>query len=101
MNAEELVRIIDTWTDALNVAEVVGSPFLRVGADWDLSDWQATELADGLRFQRLDGAGDVTEEVVVLGDARRAKEVCAPAGGDVPTWLVRLGDSLRPSGSAV
>ena len=30
MNAAELARMMDTWSDALNVAEVVESPFLRL-----------------------------------------------------------------------
>ena len=36
MNAAELVRMMDTSSDALNVAEVVESPFLRLTDQWDL-----------------------------------------------------------------
>ncbi len=101
MNAEELVRIMDTWSDALNVAEVVGSPFLRVTESWDLHDWQAVDLPDGVKFQHLGAAGDVTEEIVIVGEAPQ-KEVRRPAESDaVRTWrlLVRTGDRSRKVGA--
>jgi hypothetical protein len=96
MNAEELVRILDTWTDAMNVAELVGSPFLRVSETWDLQDWQAIDLPDGLKFQHVGREGAVTEEVVVVGEAPQ-KEVCGPTGGDAPvrTWFLRVGVEPR------
>lgn len=91
MTAVELVRMLDTWSDALNVAEVVASPFLRVTDRWDLHDWQAVDLPDGVKFQHLGGQGDVTEEIVVIGEAAR-REVSRPvASARVPTWFLRLG----------
>ena len=38
MTAQELARMVSDWSDALTVAEVVSSPFLRVTEKWDLHD---------------------------------------------------------------
>jgi len=95
MIAEELVRILDTWSDALNVAEVLSIPHLRVGDSWDLRDWQSVEMANGLKFQRLNRQGEVAEEVVIV-DSDTRKEVYGPTPSSVlPTWLLRLSDTRR------
>lgn len=91
MNATELVRILDTWSDALNVAELVSSPWLRIGNGWDLSDWQTVEWADGVTFQRLNARGDVIEVVTVVGEGDAPRHVHGPFGA-VPTWTVCLDD---------
>jgi hypothetical protein len=87
MNAAELARMLDSWSDALNVAEVVESPFLRLTDQWDLSDWQAIDSADGLEFQRLGQRGAVTEAVMVV-PGNKSERFSVPA--TVPTWLVRV-----------
>ena len=65
MSASELARFVHTWPDALTVSEVVSNPLLRVGKDWDLSDWEAVDLPDGMKFQHRDGTGHVMEIVMV------------------------------------
>jgi hypothetical protein len=90
MRAAELARMMETWSDALNVAEVVGSPYLRVGASWDLHDWRAVESADGVQFQHVGSEGRITEAVLVVpAEGRRLYEpgiVNAP----IPTWLLQV-----------
>ena len=89
MNASELARMVDTWSDALNVAKVVESPFLRHTDQWDLSDWQTVDLPDGLEFQRVGDRGSVTEAVKVVNEpGNRPKRSRMNAA--VPTWLVRV-----------
>lgn len=63
MNAKELAGLVGEWSDALTVAEVVNSRFLRVGARWDLHDWETEEVPGGLVFRRVDEGGNVTEQV--------------------------------------
>lgn len=87
MTSTELARIVDTWSDALNVAELIESRFLRVTERWDLHDWQTVEVDDGLRFQRLSPIGRVVEAVHVMnatGPTRRTQSV----RDGMPTWLV-------------
>ncbi|MBY0522245.1 MAG: hypothetical protein K2R98_02540 [Gemmataceae bacterium] len=97
MNAGELARMMDTWSDAMNVAEVVGSPFLRTTDQWDLRDWQTVELPNGLKFERLGSPGHVTEAVVVVNASEGARRMVAPSteSGTVPTWLVMVGGDER------
>jgi hypothetical protein len=83
MNAEELARLVNTWADALTLAELVDNPFLRVTGQWDLHDWRTLEAPDGLRFQRVEAGGHVVEEVRLLEneDGRVVVEaVREPAG---------------------
>ena len=56
--------MVQTWTDALTVAEVVANPFLRVGERWDFHDWESEETIDGIQFRHLDH-GQVTATVFV------------------------------------
>jgi hypothetical protein len=93
MSAEELARLMDTWSDALNVAELLGSPFLRVTRDWDLRDWQAVDLPDGIRFQRFDTHGRITEAVVVM--SAPVPQATMRIDGPVPTWLVHVAAAER------
>jgi hypothetical protein len=64
MNANELMGMVQTWADALTVAEVVANPFLRVGERWDFHDWESEETIDGIQFRRLD-RGRVTATILV------------------------------------
>lgn len=87
MTSAELARMVETWSDALNVAELIESRFLRVTERWDLYDWQTVEVDDGLRFERLSPVGRVVEAVHVTngtGPTRRTQS----AWDAVPTWLV-------------
>lgn len=90
MSASELAHLLDTWSDALNVAEVVASPFLRVTDRWDLHDWQTIDLPDGMKFERIGPEGLVAEAVVVMNAAERRRRLSGPALGAtaVPTWTV-------------
>jgi hypothetical protein len=63
MTARELAQMVNDWSDALTVAEVVNSPFLRVTEKWDLHDWEAVDVPGGLLFRHLDRPGHVSEEV--------------------------------------
>jgi len=91
MSAVELLRMMDTWSDALNVAEVVGSPYLRVTEHWDLHDWQAVELLDSVMFQRVEKTGQVAEEVVVVSGGE-GREVMGPVAGPWPgpLWVLQV-----------
>lgn len=93
MNAAELARMLDTWSDALNVAEVVDSPFLCKTDQWDLCDWQTVDLPDGVKFEHLGQRGRVTEAVLVVNALEGKRQLFEPAlvQSSVPTWLVRLG----------
>jgi len=95
MNAAELARMMDTWSDALNVAEVVESPFLRLTDQWDLHDWQAVDLPDGLAFHRVSDHGAVTEAVMVVHGPGTVSERY-PIQAAVPTWLVRVRTDVAP-----
>src|SRR3954469_19738774 len=97
MNAGELARLLDTWSDALNVAEVVGSPFLRTTDKWDLHDWQTVDLPNGVKFERLGSPGCVTEAVMVVNAVYGERRLVEPAGVNdlVPTWLVVVGGEDR------
>ena len=97
MNAAELARMMDTWSDALNVAEVVESHFLRLTDQWDLHDWQAVELPDGLRFHRIGDCGAITEAVMVVHGPGTVSERF-PIQAAVPTWLVRVWADVRHCG---
>jgi len=66
VTSTELSRLIVRWTDALTLAEVTANPFLRVGKEWDLHDWQAEEIPEGLRFQHLDALGRTIASVIVV-----------------------------------
>jgi hypothetical protein len=100
-SAADLVRLVDNWSDALTVAEVVGSPFLRVTDEWDLHDWEAVDVPNGVRFQRLGDEGRVAEAVVVRveGEPGRKRVQPASSGESVPTWLVSVGGEF-PRGYA-
>jgi hypothetical protein len=93
MNGAELARMIDSWSDALNVAEVIDNPFLRVGDRWDLHDWQTRDLGDGIHFQRHGVDGRIAEEVAVIFDPAGQYRVVGPArvNAAVPTWMVLVG----------
>jgi hypothetical protein len=92
MTAEQLVGMLESWSDALNLMEVVGSPFLRVTSRWDLHDWQASDVPDGILFQRRDGAGDVIAEVMVnYAYERRRRLGPARLSAAVPTWMIEVG----------
>jgi hypothetical protein len=92
MTAEQLVGILESWSDALNLMEVVGNPFLRVTNRWDLHDWRAVDRPDGILFQRRDGAGAVIAEVVVnYADERRQRLGPARLSAAVPTWMIEVG----------
>jgi hypothetical protein len=92
MTAEQLVGILASWSDALNLMEVVGNPFLRVTSRWDLHDWQAVDGPDGILFQRRDGAGVVIAEVMVnYADERQQRLGPARVSAAVPTWMIEVG----------
>jgi hypothetical protein len=90
MTAEQLAHMMDSWSDALNLMELVGSRFLRVTDRWDLHEWQAVDLPDGIHFQRRDASGELVEEVVVTEAVGRP---FGPAriNAAVPTWMIEVG----------
>lgn len=65
MKAAELARLVQTWSDALTIAEVMATPFLRVGKEWDFHDWQSVEISEGLEFRQFQD-GQTTATVTVL-----------------------------------
>lgn len=92
MTAEQLTHMLDSWSDALNLMELVGNPFLRVTDCWDLHDWQAVDASDGIVFQRRDTAGAVVEEVVVNYEHERRRRLGpARTSAAVPTWMIEVG----------
>jgi hypothetical protein len=92
MTAEQLLGMLHSWSDALNLMEVVGNRFLRVTTRWDLHDWQAVDGPDGILFQRRDEAGLVIAEVVVnYADERRQPSGPARVSAAVPTWMIEVG----------
>lgn len=66
MNAAELACLIDNWTDAFLIAEIVNTPAMCVGKNWDLHDWHVIDVPDGFRFQRNDANGVALQAVEVL-----------------------------------
>jgi hypothetical protein len=66
MTARELAQLVNDWSDALTVAEVVNSPFLRVSDQWDLHDWVAVDVPGGLLFRQVVQPGQVSEEVMMV-----------------------------------
>jgi hypothetical protein len=66
MTARELAHMVHDWSDALTVAEVVNSPFLRVTDQWDLHDWEAVDVPGGLLFRHVERTGHVSEEVMLV-----------------------------------
>jgi len=100
MNAAELARMVDNWSDALNMAEVVANPFLRVTDRWDLHDWQSLDVDDGLRFERCSPTGQVLEAVeVVIGDNCTRQE--QQSMGEAPIWTVIVGLEDAHAGAQV
>jgi hypothetical protein len=101
MNANELARLIDHWTDAMLLAELVQSPHLNVGDSWDLRDWEASDVPNGIRFQRRDAQGNVLEAVEAINapESDRLEFEHTLAGWSVPTQLVMAGGTKRGAGS--
>jgi len=92
MTAEQLVGMLDSWSDALNLMEVVDNPFLRVTRRWDLHDWRAVDVPEGILFQRRDCDGDVIAEVVVnYAYERSQRSKPARLSAAVPTWMIEVG----------
>lgn len=90
MTARELTQMVNDWSDALTVAEVVNSPFLRVTDKWDLHDWEALDVPGGLLFRHVDRPGHISEEVMLV----------EPEGADAmaPVVVVERPGSSRQSG---
>jgi hypothetical protein len=90
MTARELAQMMSDWSDALTVAEVVNSPFLRVSDKWDLRDWEAVDVPGGLLFRHVDRPGHISEEVMLV----------EPDGADATAPLIvvesRTGDLGSP-----
>jgi len=85
MNAHELAGMVSDWSDALTLAEVVTSPFLRVTEKWDLHDWEAVDLPGGLLFRHTDAPGHVMESVMMV----------EPEGRDTAVPLVVVSDASQ------
>jgi hypothetical protein len=86
MTARELAQMVRDWSDALIVAEVVNSPFLRVTDQWDLHDWEAVDVPGGLLFRHHDRPGHISEEVMLTEPedaAARAPVVAVEGAGSV------------------
>lgn len=101
MNANELARLIDHWADAMMLAELVQSPYLNVGDSWDLRDWEASDVPNGIRFQRRDAQGHILEavEAVNASEGERPEYEHALACWSVPTQLVMTGGAKRGAGT--
>src|SRR4029079_14111302 len=101
MNANELARLIEHWTDAMLLAELVQSPFLSVGDTWDLRDWEARDVPNGIRFQRHDAEGRVLEAVEAINapasDSREYESILAC--WSIPTPLVMAGGMKSGAGT--
>lgn len=101
MNANELARLIDHWTDVMLLAELVQNPHLNVGDSWDLRDWEARDVPNGIRFQRHDAEGIVLEAVEAINapESERPEYEHTLACWTVPTQLVMAGPAKRGAGT--
>jgi hypothetical protein len=63
MHATELARLVDSWSDALTIAEIMNNPRYQVSEKWDFHDWQAVDCAEGITFQHVAASGQVVESV--------------------------------------
>src|SRR5262245_16547432 len=98
MTAEQLARMLDTWSDALNVAELVENPLLRVGKRWDLHDWQVEDVAEGIRLRRLSPAAAVLGEVLVVSAPQKQGRIGpARVNAAVPTSMILVGPEQCPA----
>jgi hypothetical protein len=94
MTARELVPLLDTWFDALLMAEFVRSPGLQVGDCWDLRNWRVEQTDDSMEFQHYDERGRLREVVLVVdgSEDQRAEYDARRARISVPAWLLLVGE---------
>lgn len=94
MTATELVPLLETWFDALLMAEFVRSPGLQVGECWDLRNWRVEESDDRMEFQHHDDRGRLREVVLVVDGAeeQRAEFESQRTRSTVPSWLLLVGE---------
>lgn len=78
MRAAELARLVETWSDALTIAEIVNNPHYQVTEQWDFRGWQAVDSEEGITFQYVAAGGQVVESVLVAIQEER-KLAGAPA----------------------
>lgn len=79
MRATELARLVDTWSDALTIAEIMNNPRYRVSEDWDFRDWQAVDCPEGITFQHVAAGGQVVESLRIA-----VQEEAEPGTGPAP-----------------
>jgi hypothetical protein len=79
MRAAELARLVETWSDAQTIAEIMNNPHYQVTEQWDFRGWQALDFEEGITFQHVAADGQAVESVrVTIREERKLTAAPAP-----------------------